>query len=569
MISVLHIKNIGIIEDLYINLGDGFNVLTGETGSGKSLIINSLKLISGGRFSKEMIRKGEDYSLVELNIFNPKDKNSIDGNITISREIFSNGKNTCKINGRLVTCVELKLFMQKYIDIHGQNDNQLLLNENYQSKYLDDYCIKEIKLVLNKYSKLYKRYKEINTELEKNLGDDREKERKLSLLQYEFEAIEIQKQQNDEESSMNGKLFNTNAFSNKNILNNYNEEYNKKEEELENKHSLFMNAERISTSLEEAYSNTQESMDAINAAVKSLARICDIDKKYNQIFEKLQNVFYELEENYYEIRDSKDMDSFNEEDRNYIEERLDLISDLKRKYGSTIKEILDFKTNTEAEINRINSLEEYNKKLKEELSYLKVEMKDICEELHDIRLKNANRLSSQINSELQELEMKNSVFSIKVLERGTFKDNGSDDIKFFIKTNLGEDDKELTKIASGGEMSRIMLAIKTVLSDCDETDILIFDEIDTGISGKAAKVVGRKLKQIGKNHQVITITHQPSIAAKGDNNYYIYKVVEGERTHTEIRKLEEKEIIDEIARISNGEVTTAAKKQALELRKSA
>ena len=162
MISVLHIKNIGIIEDLYINLGDGFNVLTGETGSGKSLIINSLKLISGGRFSKEMIRKGEDYSLVELNIFNPKDKNSIDGNITISREIFSNGKNTCKINGRLVTCVELKLFMQKYIDIHGQNDNQLLLNENYQSKYLDDYCIKEIKLVLNKYSKLYKRYKEIN-----------------------------------------------------------------------------------------------------------------------------------------------------------------------------------------------------------------------------------------------------------------------------------------------------------------------------------------------------------------------------------------------------------------------
>ena len=539
MISVLHIKNIGIIEDLYINLGDGFNVLTGETGSGKSLIINSLKLISGGRFSKEMIRKGEDYSLVELNIFNPKDKNSIDGNITISREIFSNGKNTCKINGRLVTCVELKLFMQKYIDIHGQNDNQLLLNENYQSKYLDDYCIKEIKLVLNKYSKLYKRYKEINTELEKNLGDDREKERKLSLLQYEFEEIEKANLKEGEE------------------------------EELENKHSLFMNAERISTSLEEAYSNTQESMDAINAAVKSLARICDIDKKYNQIFEKLQNVFYELEENYYEIRDSKDMDSFNEEDRNYIEERLDLISDLKRKYGSTIKEILDFKTNTEAEINRINSLEEYNKKLKEELSYLKVEMKDICEELHDIRLKNANRLSRQINSELQELEMKNSVFSIKVLERGTFKDNGSDDIKFFIKTNLGEDDKELTKIASGGEMSRIMLAIKTVLSDCDETDILIFDEIDTGISGKAAKVVGRKLKQIGKNHQVITITHQPSIAAKGDNNYYIYKVVEGERTHTEIRKLEEKEIIDEIARISNGEVTTAAKKQALELRKSA
>ena len=539
MISVLHIKNIGIIEDLYINLGDGFNVLTGETGSGKSLIINSLKLISGGRFSKEMIRKGENYSLVELNIFSPKDKNSIDGNITISREIHSNGKNTCKINGRLVTCVELKLFMQKYIDIHGQNDNQLLLNENYQSKYLDDYCIKEIKPITNKYSKLFKRYKEIKSELEKNLGDDREKERKLSLLQYEFEEIEKAGLKEGEE------------------------------EELENKHSLFMNAEKISTSLEDAYTNTQESMDSVNAAVKSLARICDIDKKYNQIFERLQNVFYELEENCYEIRDSKDMDSFNEEDRNYIEERLDLISDLKRKYGSTIKEILEFKADTEAEIDRINGLEQHNKELKQELSYLEVEMKDICEELHDIRLKNANLLSNQINSELQELEMKNSVFSIKVIEKGYFKENGYDDIKFFIKTNLGEDDKELTKIASGGEMSRIMLAIKTVLSDCDETDILIFDEIDTGISGKAAKVVGKKLKQIGKKHQVITITHQPSIAAKGDNNYYIYKVVEDDRTHTEIRKLEENEIIEEIARISNGEVTNAAKKQALELRKSA
>lgn len=539
MISVLHIKNIGIIEDLYINLGDGFNVLTGETGSGKSLIINSLKLISGGRFSKEMIRKGENYSLVELNIFSPKDKNSIDGNITISREIHSNGKNTCKINGRLVTCVELKLFMQKYIDIHGQNDNQLLLNENYQSKYLDDYCIKEIKPITNKYSKLYKRYKEIKSELEKNLGDDREKERKLSLLQYEFEEIEKANLKEGEE------------------------------EELENKHSLFMNAEKISTSLEDAYTNTQESMDSVNAAIKSLARICDIDKKYNQIFERLQNVFYELEENCYEIRGSKDMDSVNEEDRNYIEERLDLISDLKRKYGSTIKEILEFKADTEAEIDRINSLEEHNKELKQELSYLEVEMKDICEELHDIRLKNANLLSNQINSELQELEMKNSVFSIKVIEKGYFKENGYDDIKFFIKTNLGEDDKELTKIASGGEMSRIMLAIKTVLSNCDETDILIFDEIDTGISGKAAKVVGRKLKQIGKKHQVITITHQPSIAAKGDNNYYIYKVVEDDRTHTEIRKLEENEIIEEIARISNGEVTNVAKKQALELRKSA
>ena len=539
MISVLHIKNIGIIEDLYINLGDGFNVLTGETGSGKSLIINSLKLISGGRFSKEMIRKGENYSLVELNIFSPKDKNSIDGNITISREIHSNGKNTCKINGRLVTCVELKLFMQKYIDIHGQNDNQLLLNENYQSKYLDDYCIKEIKPITNKYSKLYKRYKEIKSELEKNLGDDREKERKLSLLQYEFEEIEKANLKEGEE------------------------------EELENKHSLFMNAEKISTSLEDAYTNTQESMDSVNAAIKSLARICDIDKKYNQIFERLQNVFYELEENCYEVRGSKDMDSINEEDRNYIEERLDLISDLKRKYGSTIKEILEFKADTEAEIDRINSLEEHNKELKQELSYLEVEMKDICEELHDIRLKNANLLSNQINSELQELEMKNSVFSIKVIEKGYFKENGYDDIKFFIKTNLGEDDKELTKIASGGEMSRIMLAIKTVLSNCDETDILIFDEIDTGISGKAAKVVGRKLKQIGKKHQVITITHQPSIAAKGDNNYYIYKVVEDDRTHTEIRKLEENEIIEEIARISNGEVTNVAKKQALELRKSA
>ena len=539
MITTLHIKNIGIIDDLSIELGEGFNVLTGETGAGKTLIIDAINVISGGRFSKEMIRKGENYSFIEMNLYLPENPIAIENNIIVSREIHTNGKNSCKINGRLVTLTELKEFMNNIIDIHGQNDNQKILNSKYHIKYLDNFIGERITDIKEKYRILYKKHIEIKKELKANLGDDKEKQRKLDLLQYQFDEIDSANLKENEE------------------------------EELEEQRKIFMNSEKIGKALNQADISLGEgAIDKINEAIKAVEKISDLDKKYEDTLCQLKGVYYEVQELSRDISSLNSDMYFDENERNEIEERLDLIFSLKRKYGNSIKEILDYKENVENEIERINNLETYNEELKAELQKLEKEMQELASKMHEIRVNVANELNIKINKELADLEMPNARFITNINETD-FNKNGIDEIEFFISTNIGEDSKPLAKIASGGEMSRIMLAIKTVLANTDSTPVLIFDEIDTGISGNAAKSVGEKLKIIGQSHQVLCITHQPSIAAKGDVNFYINKESQDGRTFTKVRKLSEEEIINEVARIANGEVTEIARKHALELRKTA
>ncbi len=539
MITTLHIKNIGIIDDLSIELGEKFNVLTGETGAGKTLIIDAISIISGDRFSKEMIRKGEDYSFVEINLYLPENELAIEGNVIVSREIHLNGRNSCKINGRLVTLAELKEFMNTIVDIHGQNDNQKILNPKYHIKYLDNFIGDKILIAKQEYKALFKKRIELKKELKENLGDEKEKERQLSLLQYEFDEIE----------NANLKC--------------------KEEEELEEKRKVFMNSEKIGKALNEADISLGEgAIDKINDAIRAIEKISNLDEKYEEILNNLKSIYYETQELSRDISSLNTEMYFDENDRNQIEERLDIIYSLKRKYGNSIEEILEYKDKIEKEIERINNLDEYNEKLRKEIFILEEKMISIANNMHDMREKMADTLNKKINKELADLEMPNARF-ITNIKKVEFNPNGIDEVEYFICTNIGEEAKKLDKIASGGEMSRIMLAIKTVLADTDSTPILIFDEIDTGISGKAAKSVGEKLKLIGKNHQVLCITHQPSIAAKGDQNYYISKDSNNGRTFTKIKKLTEEEIINEVARISNGEVTEIAKKHALELRKSA
>ncbi len=539
MITTLHIKNIGIIDDLSIELGEGFNVLTGETGAGKTLIIDAINIISGGRFSKEMIRKGESYSFVEVNLYLPNNPMSIENNIIVSREIHLNGKNSCKINGRLVTLTELKEFMSNIIDIHGQNDNQKILNSKYHIKYLDNFIGEELLNIKKQYKELYKKRIEIKKELKDNLGDDKEKQRKLDLLKYQFDEIDLAKLKENEE------------------------------EELEEKRKLFMNSEKIGKSLNSADLALGEgAIDKINEAIRAIEKISDIDKVYEEKLTELKSIYYEVQELSRDISSLNSEMYFDENERNETEERLDLINSLKRKYGNSIIEILEYKNNIEQEIERINNLDEYNAKLKEKIKALEKEMQVLATKMHNIRVNIAQKLNENINKELKDLEMPNAKFYVEIKET-EFNKNGIDEIEFFISTNIGEDSKPLAKIASGGEMSRIMLAIKTVLANTDSTPILIFDEIDTGISGKAAKSVGEKLKIIGNSHQVLCITHQPSIAAKGDQNFYISKVSEEGRTYTKVKKLNEEEIIKEIARIANGEITDIALKHAIELRKTA
>ena len=535
MITTLHIKNIGIIDDLTIELDKGFNVLTGETGAGKTLIIDSINIISGGRFSKDIIRRGEDYSFVELNLFLDNNDEFSDGNVVVSREVHLNGRNTCKINGRLVTVSELKNFMSEIIDIHGQNDNLKILSNVYQIGYLDNYCGRNLLKLKLDYSSKYTRYLEFNKKLKENFGDNKERERKLDLLQYEFDEID----------GANLKI--------------------NEEEKLNEKRAIYVNYEKISTSISQSIDNSDKSMITIGNVMKAIEKIANIDEKYNKKLEEIRNIYYELEEFSHDINLMNDEMYFDENEINFLEGRLDLIHTLKRKYGNSIEEILEYKNSIEAEIDRINNLDEENEKLKNELENIKMEMNQVALKLHEFRSEVSMKLNERINEELVDLEMKNARFNAKVELIAGFNQYGRDNVEFYISPNIGEEENELSKIASGGEMSRIMLAIKNVLADTDDTPVLIFDEIDTGISGKAAKSVGKKLRRIGETHQVICITHQPSIAAVGNSNFYIYKNTIDGRTATAVKKLNKEEVVEEIARISNGEITNIAKQHAMEL----
>ena len=539
MISSLHIRNIGIIEDLSIDFNKGLNVLTGETGAGKTLIIDSLQIISGGRFSKEMIRKGETNSFVELCLYCPENEKAIEGNIIVSREINVNGKNMCKINGRMVTVNELKDFMKQFIEIHGQNDNQNLLDSKLHLKYLDGFIgtdtLGEDK---ETYKTLYNRYLEIKEELKQNYGDDKERQRKLDLLRYQTEEIEQAKLKENEEKG------------------------------LEEKRNLFLNSEKIVENLTEADSVLSENtIDSLSMAIRALEKIEGIDKKYEKASNSLKSSYYELQELARDISGYKEDIYFDEEERNNIEERLDIIYSLKRKYGNSIQEILAYNKQIQEEIEHIENLETYNNKLKAERKKIEKEMNILGKKIHLIRTEYAEKLSNLINQELVDLEMKNAKINVKVeyVEEDFFK-TGKDVVKFYITTNLGEDEKELSKIASGGEMSRTMLAIKKVLADTDSIPVLVFDEIDTGISGKAANSVATKLKAIAKKHQVMCISHLPNIAAVADYNYFISKNVKEERTKTQIKLLKENEVIEEIARISSGEINEVTLQYAYELR---
>jgi len=541
MISTINIKNIGIIDNLSIDLNQGFNVLTGETGAGKTLIIDSLGIISGGRFSKEMIRKGEEYSYIEACIYMPESEIAIDGNIIVSREIYTSGRNSCKINGRLVTVSELKEFMKNVIDIHGQNDNQTLLDKSSHIGYLDSFIGNEIIQIKIEYRKLFEKYNEIKQELKNNYGDDKEKQRKLDLLKYQLNEI-------NQASLKQGE-----------------------DEKLEEQRKIIMNSEKISENLsiaDNALSN--ETIDSINTAIRALEKIENIDEQYSKKLSELKNVYYDIQEISRDITGIKEKVYFDEEERNEIEQRLDIIFSLKRKYGNSINEILKYEEELEKEIYEIENLDEINNKLKKELKEIQYKMKELSDEMNKIRTIKAKELSEKINIELQDLEMKNAKFNAKVEldTENEFNKNGLNKVEFLITTNTGEEEKALIKIASGGEMSRIMLGIKSVLADVDKVPVLVFDEIDTGISGKAAKAVSSKIKNIAQKHQVLCVTHLASIAAKGDYNYYISKEVNNDKTSTKIKLLTEQETIEEIARIASGEVTQIAIEHARELKAS-
>lgn len=541
MITTLHIKNIGIIDEMSIDLNEGFNVLTGETGAGKTLIIDSLGIIAGGRFSKEMIRKGENYSYVELCFYAPENEQAMDGNIIVSREIYANGRNLCKINDRMVTVSALKEFMKTMLDIHGQHDNQFLLDPTTHIRYLDNFVGSEMKARKQEYQALYQEWKSIKTELKQNYGDEKEKERRLDLLVYQLKEIQ------EAELTVG------------------------EEEKLETARRKIENNEKIQNALGIAHEQIEmQGIDAISTSIHALEKICGVEEEIETILNNLKSMYYDLQEMGRDIGSLKEQNEEAGENKQEIEDRLDLIYSLKRKYGNTIPEILEYGKKVEAEIEKITNMDGYIKTLKEKKQKLEVQMEAISKNMHDLRENKAKELSVSIDKELSELEMQNSKFQVKI-EYNTQKEfgpDGLDSVEFFISTNIGEEAKPLHKIASGGEMSRMMLAIKTILANADEIPTLVFDEIDTGISGKAARAVAEKMKRIAKTHQVICVTHLAVIAAKSDYHYYINKEVVCHHTKSKVKLLKESEVIEEIARLASGENTPIALEHAKQLRAS-
>ena len=465
-----------------------------------------------------------------------------DGDVIISRKIMP-GRSQIKVNGMICTVSQVKSIASLLIDIHGQHDSQLLLKESSHLDMIDLYGGSTVSDVRKRYDVVYKQYREALSQLEQMDTDEESRQREISFIEFELHEIASADLKRGED------------------------------EELESGFRKMSNSQRIISDLSTAVQLLSEGsdnvMDMMGIAVKSVIEASSFDESLKSVADSCSCAEDMISDVCRQISDYVNDSSYDEEEYKEVEERLDMIYSLKRKYGNSVKEILEYKDNIEKEINYINNSEEINKQLKNQINKLTKEMEEYSTKINQIRQKVAQELSEKINKELKDLEMPNARFKVNINKTQTFNKRGMDEVEFYISTNIGEDAKELAKIASGGEMSRIMLAIKTVLANTDSTPVLIFDEIDTGISGKAAKAVGQKLKLIGNKHQVICITHQPSIAAKGDENYFISKVTENDRTHTVIKKLTENEIIDEIARISNGDVTDIARKHAIELRKSA
>ena len=363
MITTIHIKNIGIIEDITIDFNQGLNILTGETGAGKTLMIDSLAILAGGRFSKEMIRKGEEYSYVEACLFLPNHENAIEGNVIISREISTNGRNMCKINGRMVTVNELKAFMKSVIDIHGQQDNQVILDKSSHLGYLDSFIGAEIKPLKEEYRKQYNQYCEINRLLAENYGDETEKERKLDLLKYQLKEIQVAGLKVGEE------------------------------EELEEKHRKMMHAEKVMQNLAEANEAlSNQTIDSVNIAIRALEKIEEIDSSYAEKLVNLKNIYYEVQELTRDISSMQEEDEWDAREQEAVEERLDTLFSLKRKYGNSIEAVMAYAEKLEKQIEEIENMDEINQKRRKELVEIEKTLQQLADKTHEMREKYAKKL---------------------------------------------------------------------------------------------------------------------------------------------------------------------------------
>ncbi|MBE6082604.1 MAG: DNA repair protein RecN [Tissierellaceae bacterium] len=560
MIVELNIKNFAIIDSLKINFSEGLNVITGETGAGKSIVVDAINLILGSRANKDLIRTGCDRAILEglFYIENSKEIDDIlekygiekedNNSLLLSREIFSTGRSVSRINGQTVTLNILNDVTQKLIDIHGQHEHQSLLNVGSYIKLIDDFGDDKFNILKKKISEEYNQIVSLKGELKKLSIDSKEKDREIDLLKYEIEEIESAKLSEGEEK----KVY---------------DEYNK----MSNIKNISLNVGEIINILDSEDYNSISVSDGINKSISLMNSVKRYDEDLNQYSSALENVNFEIQDISRGLKNYIENTEFDEERLAFLEERLNLIYKIKKKYGNSLEEILNYKNSISERlyqlINNEKEIERINKKIEETEN----ELNKNSTILSEMRKKIAKKLESDISKELHTLNIKNSIFKINFKKMKYYGEEGFDIIEFLISTNLGEELKPLSKIVSGGEMSRIMLAFKTVIAKYDRIPCLIFDEIDAGISGRTAQIVGEKIYKISKGRQVICISHLPQIAALADTHFSIKKEIVNGRTSTKVKILNYEERIAEMSRLLGGvnltDTTKLHAKEMLEMSK--
>ncbi len=549
MLLELHVRNLALIEKADIEFTEGLNILTGETGAGKSIILGSINMALGGKTSKDSIRQGADSAYIEL-LFSITDPEKIrelknrdvypdeDGLLIVSRKIMAS-RSTARINDETVTSARLREITGLLLDIHGQHDHQSLLHKAKHLEILDAYLKEQTHSVKLQIEKEFRIFQDLTKRMDGFTLDQEGRIREADFCRFEINEIEQAALRPGEE------------------------------EELALEYRRLANSRKIMEGLSFAYDAVQS--DALSRAVREMEAIYQYDEKgLLGLKTQLEDLESLLGDAGREISSYMEEMTFDEEAFSQIEERLNLIRGLQAKYGGTVEEILK---NLEEKKKRLEELEHYDQirlEVEKDLKESRVRLQELCEELYEIRKSGAKKLSLRISEALKDLNFLNAAFSIELSRLDHFTANGFDEAEFKISANPGEPARPLREVASGGELSRIMLAIKAVLADTDEIPTLIFDEIDAGISGRTAQKVSEKLSYIGRNHQVICITHLPQIAAMADSHFEIAKNAKDGRTVTTIVRLKEEEMIRELARLLGGaEITGAVLENAREMKKLA
>lgn len=534
MINHISIRNFAIIENTEIDFEEGLNIITGETGSGKSIVIEAISLALGSRADSTFVRHGEKKAIVQL-------AGELDGEeIIITREVSAAGKNLCKLNGQLVTLGELTETCKRLADIHGQYDNQSLLNPENHIRLVDSYHDETINPVRKAFDDSFVSYGEIRSKWKNLLALESDNQRKLDFYRYEKTEIDGADLKAGED------------------------------EALEERISILQNSEKIFGGIETAYSclrdGSSSALTNLGNGLHALQDISAYSKEIAEMTEEFADMYYRLEDISTSLRDIRESITFSPDELDTAIARLDQIEKLKKKYGGSIEEILAYRDKIALELEQIENYDDVKASLEKDLHTALSDLQEKAAALTAVRKASAEELSAAIEAELHDLNFGNAELSIRFEEPESISADGNDLVEIFISTNKGEPLKPLVKIASGGEVSRIMLAIKNITGTYDKIPTMIFDEIDAGISGITASIVGRKLREIAEDHQVICITHLPQIAACGDSNYRIHKESDDDSTFTNVDRLSEDEVVDEIARLLGGEnITDTTRLSAKEL----